>query len=138
MSCRERPQRIGFGCLACRVVACRPTTKAGAELIPGRCASCHEGNNVRLSWSPVTTNVNGCSLVDTVNAYLVWYSSEDNGDFEHHCHTTGTTCVHYDVIASEAAQFYQVEAYNGPPLLLRENPIGVSMTHGEVRRVLNR
>ena len=123
-----------FWLVRCEADPCDDPTPAA----PDDVVLVNEGNNVRLSWSPVTTNVNGCSLVDTVNAYLVWYSSEDNGDFEHHCHTTGTTCVHYDVIASEAAQFYQVEAYNGPPLLLRENPIGVSMTHGEVRRVLNR
>jgi len=88
---------------------------------PADVAIINEGIDIRLLWSPVTLNVNNCPL-DNIYTYLIWHSSEDNGDFEFHGFTSDTVYVHTGVSAFETKQFYEIQAYNGSPLLLSQIP----------------
>jgi hypothetical protein len=91
-------------------------------------------SNAYLNWDPVTQSVSGCPIFAT--HYLVFYSPTFAGPYYYHGYTTGTSYVHWGVIAYAPGQFYHVIASTAPlPTLLQIPPDG-TRTEGEVRAFL--
>ena len=96
-----------------------------------------EGDNIRLTWNPVTESINGCSL--NVDAYLIFYSESDTLPYYYHGYTVDTTYVHMGVIRFATGIFYEVVSYIGSLSgcdALSENPSAVLLDREEVFRLL--
>ncbi|KPL06582.1 hypothetical protein AMJ86_08035, partial [bacterium SM23_57] len=96
-----------------------------------------EGNDVRLTWDPVTESINGCSV--NVDAYLIFYSESHTLPYYYHGYTVDTTYVHLGVIRFATDMFYYVVSYIGPLSrcdALPAKPSAVLLGREEVFRLL--
>jgi len=95
----------------------------------------NEGNNMRLSWSPVTTNWSNCPI-DNVSAYLIWNSESPDGDYVYHGFTSDTTYIHYGVTSFQVSHFYKIEAYAGPMALISDFQTNQNVTRDKFLEML--
>jgi hypothetical protein len=66
------------------------------------------GNDIRLTWRPVMQSVGGCPV--SVTRYLVYYSRTQEGPYNYHGETNGTSYVHANVVLYADILFYRVVA----------------------------
>ena len=96
-----------------------------------------EGNNIRLSWNPISESVEGCYL--NVTGYLLWYSPTTEGPYYFLDYTTDTTHVHTGVVAFSTGMHYYAETYVGDPIALQSlphNPVS-RFTREQIQQMLN-
>lgn len=90
------------------------------------------GTDARLHWPPVTLSTGGCAIATT--AYLVFYSSQNDGTYEYHGFTTDTSYVHIRVAQFAPGMFYKAVTYAGALSAAAALPAGA--TEDEVRAQL--
>ncbi len=97
------------------------------------------GNDMRISWQPVIGTDSSCTY--GVRAYLVYFSVLGGGPyyFLNYVYGAGSTSyLHDNVVPFSPSMFYNVTAYNGPPLLLEQLPrVDSTLTQTEVECILS-
>ncbi len=83
------------------------------------------GEDVRLSWQPVTQSVGGCAV--NVTRYLVFYSPTTDGPFYYHGWTNHSPYFHLGVITFAPTQYYRVVAVDAPAAALAELRLDTEM-----------
>jgi hypothetical protein len=66
------------------------------------------GNDIRLTWLPVTQTVTGYPV--TISEYRVYASATAGGLYHYHGTTRSTTYIHENVLLEAGVQFYRVVA----------------------------
>jgi hypothetical protein len=96
-----------------------------------------EGNDVRLSWNPITESIYGCPI--TASGYLIFFAEESGGPYWYHGFTTDTTYVHVRAMQFTTDRFYEVYCYVGPLLRLESlstNPLRIRYTRDDIFNML--
>ncbi len=95
-------------------------------------------DDVKLTWDPVTTTIEGEPAVP--DYYLVFYSEyPDNDDlFFYHGYTTAAQYFHYGVLQFADSMYYRVVAYKRPPRSRRNVPGDLIPGETSLTRFLDR